>query len=234
MPVRRDEDGNIIDERTRVTRLTESAHRSGDDESRVSSGRRTADVARLTDAREGLATAPPSGSRDAGRYGEPTTPVRRGPPEAGRTRVYRPTRPDSGVGDDVGSAGRDKGPDDGPLADPPVGWLAVVEGPGTGRVVTLGSGVNSIGRDRTMRVSLDYGDEMISRMNHGAITYDPLGRKFYVQHGGGTNLTYVNGEPVLAPRELEPLTHVQMGNTVLRFVPLCGEGFSWDEPTERG
>ena len=52
--------------------------------------------------------------------------------------------------------------------------------------------------------------------------------------GGGTNLTYVDDEPVLAPRELEPLAHVQMGHTVLRFVPLCGPGFSWeDEPDDR-
>ena len=95
-----------------------------------------------------------------------------------------------------------------PAADPPVGWLAIVDGPGKGRVATLGMGVNSIGRDRTERVSLDYGAAMISRSNHAAITYDPRGRKFYVQHGGGTNLTYVNDEPVLAPRELEPSTHL--------------------------
>ena len=122
---------------------------------------------------------------------------------------------------------------DPPKADPPVGWLTIVDGPGKGRVATLGIGVNSVGRDRTERVSLDYGDEMLSHKNHGAITYDPLGRKFYLQPGGGTNLTYVNNEPVLAPRELEPLTHVQMGTTVLRFVPLCGADFSWDDGTER-
>ncbi|MCE2542577.1 MAG: FHA domain-containing protein [Acidobacteria bacterium] len=109
----------------------------------------------------------------------------------------------------------------------------IVDGPGKGRVATLGMGVNSIGRDPAERVSLDYGDAMISRTNHGAITYDPRGQKFYVQHGGGTNLTYVNDEPVLEPRELEPLTHVQIGNTVLRFVPLCGVNFSWQDEPDR-
>ena len=78
-------------------------------------------------------------------------------------------------------------------------------------------------------MSLDYGDRMISRTNHCKITYEPRGRKFYVQSGDGTNLTYVNDEPVLESREIEPLTHVQMGNTVLRFVPLCGAGFSWED-----
>ena len=119
------------------------------------------------------------------------------------------------------------------MVDPVVGWLVIIAGPGQGGVVTLGMGVNSMGRDRTERVSLDYGDAMISRTNHCAISYDPRSRKFYVQHGGGINLTYANEEPVLALRELEPATHLQLGNTVLRFVPLCGEGFSWDEETER-
>ena len=119
------------------------------------------------------------------------------------------------------------------MADPPAGWLAIVDGPGRGRVATLGIGVNAIGRDPAQRVSLDHGDEMISRTNHAAITYDPKGRRFYVQHGGGTNLTYVDDEPVLAPRELEPGMHVQMGNTVLRFVPLCGADFSWDDEGSR-
>ena len=122
------------------------------------------------------------------------------------------------------------------MADPPVGWLVVVAGPGKGNVVTIGNGLNAIGRDRTkeVRVSLDFGDDMISRKNHATIAYDPLHRKFYVQHGGGTNLTYIDDKPVLEVRDLEPLAHVRMGNTVLRFVPLCGPGFSWeDEPDDR-
>ena len=121
-----------------------------------------------------------------------------------------------------------------PMDDPPVGWLVIVGGPGRGRVATLGMGVNSIGRDADQRVPLDYGDELMSRKNHGTVTYDPRGRKFYVQHGGGTNLTYVDDQPVLAPLELEPLAQLRIGDTVLRFVPLCGAAFSWeDDPGEK-
>ena len=96
------------------------------------------------------------------------------------------------------------------MNDPPVGWLVIVGGPGMGHVAMIGMGVNAIGRDATDRVSLDYGDKMISRTRHALVTFDPRSRKFYIQHGGGTNLTYLNDEPVLAPRELEPLTHVQI------------------------
>ncbi len=112
--------------------------------------------------------------------------------------------------------------------DPPVGWLVVVDGPGRGASLTLGNGVNSIGRDANQRLPLDFGDELISRAGHATITYDPRGKKFYIQHGGGTNLTYVNDQPVLAPQELTASTHILMGNTTLRFVPLCGEEFDWD------
>lgn len=219
MPVERDDrDGRIIDELT--TRVTEKEQSEG------TGGRgRAVNITGLSDFRSTRPTAPVGGAGPGGgRFDDPTTPV--GAPEAPggdpeRTRL-------------VGRGFRAEGEEEaaeavGPMDDPPVGWLVVVEGPGKGSVATLGSGVNSIGRDRSERVTLDYGDTMISRSNHGSITYDPRGRKFYVQHGGGKNLTYVDEEPVLAPRELPALTQVQLGETVLRFVPLCGPEFSWED-----
>lgn len=119
-------------------------------------------------------------------------------------------------------------PATGNMADPPVGWLVVIAGPGQGASLILGNGVNAIGRDASQRLPLDFGDELISRVNHAQITYDPRGKKFYIQHGGGANLTYVNDEPVLAPRALTANTHIMLGATTLRFVPLCGEAFDWD------
>ena len=248
MPLRRDADGNIINERTSLIRQPR-VNPGGDDKTVGSRTQRKADVARPTDERSSADTKP--------------VPGRKVDQAARQTQIYRPARPGEGTGDDTGSTGRnapaadardgvptvpvagradppaksvrgrrvDQAADD-PMDDPPVGWLVIIDGPGKGRVVTLGMGYNSIGRDQTARVSLDYGDAMISRTNHGAITYDPRSRKFYVQHGDGTNLTYANDEPVLAPRELEPSTHLQLGKTVLRFVPLCGVGFSWEDETE--
>ncbi len=115
------------------------------------------------------------------------------------------------------------------MQDPPVGWLVVVDGLGQGNVVTIGNGVNSIGRDGTERLSLPFDDELISRSKHAAIIYDPRGKKFYIQPGSGTNLTYVNNQPVLAPQELPPHTEIQIGATTLRFVPLCGDQFGWND-----
>lgn len=113
-------------------------------------------------------------------------------------------------------------------ADPVTGWLVVVQGPGRGNFVKLGLGLNTIGRGSNQRVSLNFGDEVISRENHAVVTYDPRGRKFYLQHGGGTNLTYIGDEPVLQPRELLSGEEISIGKTVLKFVAFCGSGFDWE------
>ena len=118
------------------------------------------------------------------------------------------------------------------MDDPVVGWLVVVEGPGKGQTLQLGYGSNPLGRGATDRVKLDFGDDQISRNGHAVVTYDPRGRKFYVQHGGGTNLTYLGDQPVLAPTELPALGHIGIGNTILRFVPLCGAEFDWQDTEE--
>ena len=118
------------------------------------------------------------------------------------------------------------------MDDPPAGWLVIVKGPGKGNALTLGYGMNSIGRASGERVCLDFGDDRISRKGHASVTYDSRGRKFYVQQGGGTNLVYIEDEVILAPRELAPFTNLLVGETTLRFVPLCGESFDWADLSE--
>ena len=58
------------------------------------------------------------------------------------------------------------------MGDPPVGILVVVDGPGRGNVVTFGYGMNSVGRSQTERITLDFGDDRISREGHAMVTYD--------------------------------------------------------------
>lgn len=113
--------------------------------------------------------------------------------------------------------------------DPVAGWLAVVAGPGEGNFVALGFGVNTLGRDADQRCRIDFGDNKISRKAHTMVTYDPENRKFYVQHGGGQNLTYLGSQPVLSPTQLNGGEFIRLGETVLRFVPLCGPDFDYGE-----
>ena len=112
---------------------------------------------------------------------------------------------------------------------PVVGWLVIIEGPGRGKSVTLGYGMNPIGRESGNRVVLPFGDMQISRTKHATITYDPRGRKFFIQHGESSNLTYVGELPVLSPVELKSGEIIRLGDTtVLKFIPLCGDEFNWD------
>ena len=138
------------------------------------------------------------------------------------TRIYRPKQsaPTSSV---------EAGPSAGNqfTGEPVVGWLVVISGPGRGQSLKLGYGVNTIGRGPESRVSLDFGDEEISRNNHALLTYDTKGRKFYIQHGGASNLTYLGDEPVLQPHEIKGREIIGIGNTQLTFIPFCGLDFEW-------
>lgn len=169
------------------------------------------------------------GTRIVQRGGTPPPPLPSLPPGSdGHTVLVRPgsrsPKPASSAGEEMSA------PDDFPADGPVVGWLVVVKGPGRGRSVPLGYGMNPIGRDAVNRVSLPFDDEQISRKKHAIITYDPRGRKFYIQHGDSSNLSYVGEMPVLAPTLLEGGETIRLGDqTVLRFVPLCGGEFTWEE-----
>ncbi|SHI87987.1 FHA domain-containing protein [Cycloclasticus pugetii] len=109
-----------------------------------------------------------------------------------------------------------------------VGWLVVVKGPGRGMSLPLGYGLNSIGRGEEAGVKLDFGDEEISRNSHCQIAYDHKNKKFYIQHGGGQNLTYLEDQPVLSSCELNNNMTISLGSTTLKFVQLCDDAFDWE------
>jgi hypothetical protein len=138
------------------------------------------------------------------------------------TKIFRPTAANA----PLNTAGGSVKADDFSI-EPVVGWLVIVKGPGRGQSLKLGYGVNSIGRAPDQRVSLNFGDDEISREKHTLLTYDSKGHKFYIQHGGGTNLTYLGDNPVLQPHELTGRETIQIGNTYLCFIPFCGPEFEW-------
>ena len=233
MPVKRDADGNIIEEKTdRVGPVGQEARpedgtapmRPGagrqptsDESPQVNVPQQSGYEARTVAVKSKSASDPVQDAPVEKTAPSDTDPER-------HTRIYRPGAKKSQASEGPQAADA--------MDDPPVGWLVVVQGPGQGNVVTIGNGSNSLGRDTGERICVDFGDETISRRSHATITYDPRGKKFYIQHGGGTNLTYVEEHPVLAPTELEEFSRIQMGETVLLFVPLCGERFDWAEYAE--
>lgn len=143
-----------------------------------------------------------------------------------------------------GSSERRKGSEDAATVFPPTekghprgrstelttGWLVVVDGPGKGASFPLGFGPHRIGRDRGMRVALDFGDKGISRDSHAVVSYDPRGNRFFVQPVN--NLVYqdIDGElePVLTPKQIATPDELVLGRTRLRFVSLCDDSFVWE------
>lgn len=109
----------------------------------------------------------------------------------------------------------------------PVAWIVVAEGPGRGESFPLFAGMSSIGRGEDQTVQLDFGDGSISRTNHAAIVFDPDTKEFLLGHGGKSNIVRLNGKPVISNEALGNGDMIALGETKLRFVPLCGEDFDW-------
>lgn len=110
----------------------------------------------------------------------------------------------------------------------PVAWIVVADGPGRGHSFTLHSGVSTIGRGDDQTVVLDLGDTSISREKHAAIAYDDEANSFFLGHGGKSNIVRLNGRPVLSTEDLRHGDMIRIGETTLRFVALCGDGFVWE------
>lgn len=109
----------------------------------------------------------------------------------------------------------------------PVGWVAITKGPGTGQHFALFGGVSMVGRGEDQGIRLDFGDQAISRQNHAALAYDPEDNKFYLGHGGKSNIIKLNGRPVLSTEEMFNGDTIRIGETTLRFVALCSADFQW-------
>ncbi|HWE19927.1 MAG TPA: FHA domain-containing protein [Hyphomicrobiaceae bacterium] len=111
--------------------------------------------------------------------------------------------------------------------DPVVGWLVVVEGPGRGQFRSIHYGLNAIGRGQDLRISIDFGDQRISREPHAFVVYDERQRNFFVRDNGKSNIVRLNGNAVLTPTQIRDRDTISIGETTLMFVPLCDQDFDW-------
>lgn len=113
--------------------------------------------------------------------------------------------------------------------EPVVGWLVVIDGPGRGNSREIRPGQNMIGSDVQQRISLDFGDPELAVVKHACIVFDPKSKRFFLQNGDSVKLTYLNDDVLLSPVQLSGGETFVLGNTKLKFVPLCGADFSWSE-----
>ena len=162
-----------------------------------------------------------------------TRPLRDNPPPVvGPTVPLRPASPPP--------VGAKKGPEEGRTVavdmkkvglDPVVGWLICVKGPSRGRDYRIRSGRNGIGRSEAMDVQIA-GDDTVSRENHAFVVYEPRKRTFSIRPGDGRGLVYLNGDEVIQASDIKSYDIIELGETQLMFVALCGDKFNWDQGKE--
>ncbi|MEJ6388030.1 FHA domain-containing protein [Gymnodinialimonas ulvae] len=111
----------------------------------------------------------------------------------------------------------------------PAGFLVVIDGPGRGAHFIVTTHVSTIGRGTDQDVSLDFGDESISRSGHASVMYDPEQNCFFLGHGNKANAVRRNGMPVLATEKLDHGDDIRIGKTTLRFHAFCGADFTWGD-----
>ena len=110
--------------------------------------------------------------------------------------------------------------------DPVVGWLVATDGSEKGRDYRIHSDNNTIGRSDRMDICIR-GDETISRENQAIITYDGMGKQFFLSPGDGRSIVRVNDKAIFSTTELAAYDKIILGNTELLFIPLCGDKFVW-------
>jgi hypothetical protein len=157
---------------------------------------------------------------------DPTTQLKRGP-----TPAAKPALPISADAVKTQAVrGKPKVLRNDFLADPVVGWLVVVGGPGLGSFRPIFEGNNAVGRSKDQRIPIDFGDTTISAEEQAYIRYDSTDRAFlFVPNLSKTNIVAINDKKPTGAVKLELMDVITMGRTQLAFVPFCGEEFDWSE-----
>ena len=108
------------------------------------------------------------------------------------------------------------------------GWLVIISEEGRGSSFPLFYGMNTIGREESNTIQIANGDNSISREKHAIIIYDYQNNMFFIKHGEGKYLSYLNGSVLLENKQLKKNDKIKVGNTELIFIPLCSKNFTWE------
>lgn len=107
-----------------------------------------------------------------------------------------------------------------------VGWLVALSGPSRGESYAIRIGRNILGRDKRSEISIN--DDQASS-HHADLVFRPEERRFILMDHNSTNGTYVNEMEIEPRRDLMARDVVRVGAHQFLFIPLCDEGFYWDE-----
>ena len=107
-----------------------------------------------------------------------------------------------------------------------VGWLVGLNGSSRGESFPVRIGRNVLGRDR--RSDIVVNDEQASS-HHADLVFRPEERRFILMDHNSTNGTYVNEGEIEPRRDLAEKDIIRIGSQQFLFMPLCHEGFYWDD-----
>jgi FHA domain len=107
-----------------------------------------------------------------------------------------------------------------------VGWLVGLNGSARGESYPVRMGRNVIGRDR--RSDIVVNDDQASS-HHADLVFRPEERRFILMDHNSTNGTYVNEAEIEPRRDLAGKDIVRIGSHRFIFMPLCHDGFHWDD-----
>jgi len=107
-----------------------------------------------------------------------------------------------------------------------VAWLVGLNGATRGESFAVRMGRNVIGRDR--RSDIPIHDDQASA-HHADLVFRPEERRFILMDHNSTNGTYVNELEIEPRRDLAGNDIVRIGSHRFLFMPLCHDGFHWDD-----
>jgi hypothetical protein len=107
-----------------------------------------------------------------------------------------------------------------------VGWLVGLNGSSRGESFPVRIGRNVLGRDR--RSDIVVNDDQASS-HHADLVFRPEERRYILMDHNSTNGTYVNEGEIEPRRDLAAKDVIRIGSHKFLFMPLCHEGFYWDD-----
>ncbi len=107
-----------------------------------------------------------------------------------------------------------------------VGWLIGLNGSIRGESYPIRMGRNVLGRDRASDIVVN--DDQAST-HHADLMFRPEERRFILMDHNSTNGTYVNESEIEPRRDLSVKDIIRIGSHRFVFMPLCHDGFFWDD-----
>ncbi len=107
-----------------------------------------------------------------------------------------------------------------------VAWLIGLNGATRGESYAVRMGRNVLGRDRRSDIVIQ--DDQASS-HHADLVFRPDERRFILMDHNSTNGTYVNELEIEPRRDLVDKDIVRIGAHKFLFLPLCHDGFHWDD-----